>query len=182
MKKKEETKAQSTSEFNRDKDWAIAAGIGAVTGGAAFATAAYSAGILESEQEEIIDDGKMTEHNEVTVEIHRPEVIPVETLSSSTGDVLTEPYIAEPYITEPSVLPDNDEVNIVTVESNGMHLENIGYPTEGAILHSDMQEVMDVSINQTVDTSSVDSINETVDSINEAYDDNVTDDYLLYLI
>ena len=170
MKKKEETKAQSMSEFNRDKDWAIAAGIGAVTGGAAFATAAYSAGILESEQEEIIDDGKMTEHNEVTVEIHRPEVISVETLSSSTGDVLTEPYI-----TEPSVLSDNDEVNIVTVESNGMHLENIGYPTEGAILHSDMQEVMDVSINQTIDTLSVDSINET-------YDDNVTDDYLLYLI
>lgn len=170
MKKKEETRAQSTSEFNRDKDWAIAAGIGAVTGGAAFATAAYSAGILESEQEEIIDDGKMTEHNEVTVEIHRPEVIPVETLSSSTGDVSTEPYI-----TEPSVLPDNDEVNIVIVESNGMHLENIEYPTEGAILHSDMQEVMDVSINQTIDTLFVDSINET-------YDDSVTDDYLLYLI
>lgn len=120
MDEKEENKQHQMSEFSRDKERAIAAGVGAVVGGVAFATAAYSAGVWE--------------------EPSHPEVISIETPDRTTTVDL------EVNTAEAPILTENNEVSIVSVENSEMDIEGFEYPTEGPTLQSDMQEVMDLSI------------------------------------
>lgn len=151
MDEKEEKKRQQTSEFSRDKERAVAAGVGAVVGGGAFAAAAYSAGVWD--------------------ESSHPEVISIETPNQTT----TADFDAN--VTEMPILTGSDEVSIVSVENSEMPVEGFEYPSEGSILQSDIQEVMDLSIDPTMEIPPMANL-DCVCSDSEI----ITDDSHLHLI
>lgn len=152
MDEKEENKQQQTPEFSRDKERAVAAGVGAVVGGAAFAAATYSAGVWD--------------------ESSHPEVISIETpnQTTTTADFDTN-------VTEMPILTGNDEVSIVSVENSEMPVEGFEYPSEGSILQSEIQEVMDLPTDPAMEIPSMDNL-DCVCSDSEI----ITDDAHLHLI
>lgn len=129
----EEIKQQQTSEFNRDKERAVAVGLGTVVGGAAFAAAAYSAGVWD--------------------ESLHPEVVSIETPNQTTIAVNCNTNT-----TEASIIIGSDEVSIVSVENSEIPVEGFQYPSEGPILQSDMQEVIDLPIDPAMEILSIDNL------------------------
>lgn len=132
MDEKEENKQQQMSEFIRDKERAMAAGVGAVVGGAAFTAAAYSAGVWD--------------------EPSHPEIVSIEIPNQATTVDLNVNTAEAPILTE------NNEVSIVYIENSEMTVEGFELPTEGPILQSDIQEVMDLSIAPVMEIPSIDNL------------------------
>lgn len=168
---KEEENQQQESEFGRDKDRAIAAGVGAVIGGAAFATAAYSAGIWDDHSEtEAANESSETEGQHTTAnEMVHPEIVSVD--DSTTATAFTEIGISEN-----SIPAFHNEVNIIHIDSSEVSVESIEYLHGDTILQSDEQVIMDMTIEQPTTMPSIDGL----DSMRT--DDIITDDSHLHLI
>lgn len=141
MNENNKNNQQQSSEFSRDKDRAIAAGLGAVVGGAAFAAATYS---VSTEEEAANSDEETVENNVQNTStagiISHPEAVSVVEIEASNPIPTAHPNeISLP------ISSGDEEVSIINIES-GTHFEESAYPDEGAMLHSDTQEIMDISI------------------------------------
>lgn len=168
MNVNEEKQQPKVLELSRDKDRAIAAGIGAVVGGAAFATAANSAGIWDENPETNNDTLESTEQS--INSIAHSEIISVE-MSTPTETVAP----IESGISETSSPVYDDGISIINIENNDIVVESIEYPDEGYILQSDTQVIMDLSLEQTTYIS-------TIESPNSINDDISIDDSHIHLI
>lgn len=138
MKKKQ----LKISESEYAKNLGVAASAGAVIGGTAFATAAYSTRIWETDS---------NEHNETleTVEESSADgMIPPETISTETSNPVAE-NIA--YTTHPIPPTESEEINIIGTENNEIIIENIEYPDEGETLQSDMQNIIELAAGEIMD-------------------------------
>lgn len=153
MNKNREKKQQRVSESEYDRNLGIAASVGAVIGGAAFAAAAYSTGIWETESDEGNEASESVEGDSAN-EMIQPETISIEISNPVTADIT--------YTTD-ALLSESEGIDIINTENDEIVIQDIEYPDEGEILQSDMQNVMDLVTEETIDIPLMENV---------TYDDN----------